>query len=295
MKKELTLQQSHPFVRYARYMYLSHNGINYSESTGYDCRLFYVCKGYGKISADGKIYDLSPNDMIIFQSGVNYQLLTPDDSVTYLALNFDFSFDHCDKVIPIPPSSSKHFNRDALLECVHFTNFAPFNTVFYISNISSVKSDLEKTEYTYRRQKRFYELKASALLQNVFVKAARLSSLINEENHKNASDINEIIDYIHKNFNQKISNEHIGKIFNFHPNYVNSLMKNHTGHSLHGYVLSVRISKAIDLLETTDLKISVIANLVGFDEITHFSRYFKKITGKSPSYFKAGLDKNFVE
>ena len=276
MRKELTLQQAHPFVRYARYMYLSKSGRNYSESTGYDCRLFYVCKGNGQISAGGKVYDLAPNDMIIFQSGINYQLLTPDNNVTYLALNFDFSFDNCDKVIPIPPAPAKHFNSDALLETVHFTNFAPFNGVFYINNISSVKSDLEKIEYTYRRQKRFYELKASALLQSVFVKSARLSSLINEESHKNASDINEIIDYIHNNFNKKISNEHIGKIFNFHPNYVNSLIKNHTGHSLHGYLLTVRVSRAIDLLESTNLKISDIAIQVGFDEITHFSRYFKK-------------------
>ena len=50
------------------------------------------------------------------------------------------------------------------------------------------------------------------------------------------------------------------------------------------------INKAIELLETTNLNISEIARMLGFDDSLYFSRVFKKETGTSPKkYIKPWL------
>jgi len=66
----------------------------------------------------------------------------------------------------------------------------------------------------------------------------------------------------------------------------------HTGLSLHQYVISLRISKAIGMLETTNMQITEIAYAVGFKDMCHFSRYFKKTTGRTPRGFRRAPNKN---
>jgi YesN/AraC family two-component response regulator len=238
-----------------------------------------------EISVEDKIYILNPSDVLIFAPGTKYHLTNPKDSATILAVNFDYTFDNYDKNIPIPPDIPVVFKPENITEIVEISNFEQFNKPLYISGINTIKNDLEKTENIYRRQRKFFELKASSVFQGAIVKIARHILSGNEDIVRHSVDVNNIIDYIQENFHKNINNEHIGKTFNYHPNYVNNLIKEQTGYSLHEYVLTIRISRAIDLLETTDYKISEIAHLVGFEDPAYFSKYFKKATGKVPSAF----------
>jgi AraC-like DNA-binding protein len=80
----------------------------------------------------------------------------------------------------------------------------------------------------------------------------------------------------------------VGKMTGYHENHINRLMVRHTGSSLHSYLQSYRIERAIDLLEGTALPINEICSLVGFQDFTHFSKTFKKKTGYTPSGFRKG-------
>lgn len=51
------------------------------------------------------------------------------------------------------------------------------------------------------------------------------------------------------------------------------------------YIESIRISKACDLLKTDGISLSYIAECVGYRNIYHFSKAFKKVTGFSPSNY----------
>jgi len=60
----------------------------------------------------------------------------------------------------------------------------------------------------------------------------------------------------------------------------------YTGKQLHQYLQETRVMKAIALLQETGLSVAEVANMVGFRDVPHFSRYFKKKTGYSPSDFR---------
>ena len=56
-----------------------------------------------------------------------------------------------------------------------------------------------------------------------------------------------------------------------------------TNHSISEYVKTIRLEKALELLKEKQLNISEITYQTGFTSVSHFSRSFKKIYGKSPS------------
>ncbi len=56
-----------------------------------------------------------------------------------------------------------------------------------------------------------------------------------------------------------------------------------TGQSANEFILSLRMKKALALLQTNDLSISEIAYQVGFNDPKYFSKCFKKYYGRSPS------------
>ena len=60
-------------------------------------------------------------------------------------------------------------------------------------------------------------------------------------------------------------------------------------HSLIGYLDSIRITRAKELLESTDLKISNIASLVGIPDSHYFSKKYRKKEGIPPSQVRKSL------
>lgn len=50
---------------------------------------------------------------------------------------------------------------------------------------------------------------------------------------------------------------------------------------------SIRISRAQDLLSSSDLSVSEIAAQTGFDSVYYFSRHFKQSTGLTPKAYRS--------
>ncbi|HEY8297437.1 MAG TPA: AraC family transcriptional regulator [Candidatus Baltobacteraceae bacterium] len=60
-----------------------------------------------------------------------------------------------------------------------------------------------------------------------------------------------------------------------------------TGKTPYGYLLELRLARARELLERTEDSIASIAEKVAFKDLAHFSRFFKKCTGESPSLYRS--------
>ena len=78
----------------------------------------------------------------------------------------------------------------------------------------------------------------------------------------------------------------VGAALGYHPNYINRLTVLHTGQSLHRYLMTVRVHRALDLIQSTRQPLSLIAQACGFQSGAHFSRCFKAVMGASPSAFR---------
>ena len=85
----------------------------------------------------------------------------------------------------------------------------------------------------------------------------------------------------------EVTNKHlISEYVSMSKNYFCSFYKKKTGESFWDYVTNLRINKAKELLETTDIKIGIIAEKVGYKNISYFCKIFKETLGISPAEYK---------
>ena len=94
------------------------------------------------------------------------------------------------------------------------------------------------------------------------------------------------IDYIQKNFMEKLSLCEIAKQFNYSLAHVSHTFKKETGMTFQDYVRYVRIRESCRLLINTSKKVSEIAALVGYSNIQFFNEVFKRQLGMSPREYR---------
>jgi AraC-like DNA-binding protein len=74
---------------------------------------------------------------------------------------------------------------------------------------------------------------------------------------------------------------------NVHVNHLNKVLKESTGKTTSEIINSRFTQEAKILLRQTSLPVSEVAYSLGFDEVAHFSNFFKKNAGASPMAFRA--------
>jgi AraC-like DNA-binding protein len=70
------------------------------------------------------------------------------------------------------------------------------------------------------------------------------------------------------------------------PHY-SDLFRRQTGYPPKDHFLRLKIQRACQLLDTTDLRVVEVAASLGWEDAFYFSRCFRKITGKSPRAYRA--------
>ena len=118
----------------------------------------------------------------------------------------------------------------------------------------------------------------------------------NFETYGKSYAVKRIINYMSENFEKKISLDQIAHNMYLSPVYVSKIFKEETGESPINYLIKIRLEKAKAILERGDGgSIKNIANEVGYDDVYHFSKLFKKYYGVSPLNYKKNYEQQSIE
>ncbi|MFD0961582.1 helix-turn-helix domain-containing protein [Paenibacillus chungangensis] len=98
--------------------------------------------------------------------------------------------------------------------------------------------------------------------------------------------LNVIQEYVDEHLHTSVSVEELAGIVHLHPNYFITFFKKHFGISPLKYVNRKRADRAKLLLLTTSLSVKEIADRTGFDDTNHFTKFFRKDAGVSPTEFR---------
>lgn len=128
-------------------------------------------------------------------------------------------------------------------------------------------------------------LEAIHYIESLFLNAVKLI----QEQDTNSTDkkIQEVAQYIESNyFDINLNLNNIADHFNITPSYLSKKFRDEYGISIIDYLYKIRISYSIKLIKDTSLKITDIAQMVGFQDSNAFIRIFKKYYGCTPGKYK---------
>lgn len=143
-------------------------------------------------------------------------------------------------------------------------------------NRAEILNDLYQTESIFELQRKMTE---------ILVDIAKHFS--QKYTQKNKKIVDDIMRYIEKKYMDDINIKKIADIVYLSPNYISVLFKQMTGITIIDYLTKTRMENAKILLKETDFRILEIAEMVGFQDASYFSKVFKKYTGIYPQKYRA--------
>ncbi len=176
-----------------------------------------------------------------------------------------------------------------LTEFVILTNYADFlyakQAITYGAKEYILKSELRSSELVQILK----EIAEDIFNQQDKQKTEKIQQLSPENergctgNHiENNKSITEALNFIHQHYNEAISLADIAKQIYRSPEYFSRLFKEVTGENFSVHIINYRLKKAKAMLNSTDLKITEISFKVGYQNLSYFSRLYKKYMGITP-------------
>ena len=95
--------------------------------------------------------------------------------------------------------------------------------------------------------------------------------------------------YMQEHYREKLKLQEVADQVYVSQWHLSKLLNRYKGQSFSDILNSIRIEKAKELLEDPSLRIGDIADMVGFLDMAHFSRVFKKQTGVSANEYRNSL------
>ncbi len=123
---------------------------------------------------------------------------------------------------------------------------------------------------------------------SILEKISECQDLIMPERYSPA--LSKAIMYIRANYTQKIKLDDIANEIFVSSRSLSRMFLAETGKSCANYITEYRIKIALNLLTTTSYKICDIATLVGYSDVKHFYKIFKKVTGHTPKFYRKGTE-----
>ena len=280
----MTLAEIQPFLRFSGHSAAKALGFFMRPLRACDHRIIVCENGHGRLSADGKEYRMQTGSVLLIRAGVLYEYVSLSDDFSMFSFNFDMTQRHADKTIPIPPDRAEFFKRRALLENEEEYPSRELSSVLYTVDAEALAL-AERIEREYRHAALFHEIRTSHMLADLIVLSVR--SALRRDMPKAAQLVSLVTSYIREHYNDPCDNAALSAVFSYHPNYINRLMVEHTGMSLHQYVNRTRIGHAQVLLESGQYSVSEVGIMVGFSDLSHFSKTFRKFVGLSPAQYSA--------
>lgn len=241
--------------------------------------LFYLESGNCTIYINDSIYKVTSGTVIIIPAGSNHKTtyLSVISNIRYILYFTDKDFENFRSQLT-NDDIEKFFNKNVISipkKRLGFVNELFTKISYEFCGIDEISQSIANI---YFLELMFFLIRCQKYSSNVIPKM-NTSNVI----------IQQIIEYILEHYNNDITLSSVALKFNMSESSLSKKFKNFTGFRFKEYLINVRIAAAKNYLINTDMTITNIANLCGFNESNSFGDTFKRITGESPRDFRKKL------
>ncbi len=260
-----------PFIIYKRQF--SNTSLSYISCHWHnEIEIVYCAKGSISYTVNEKTYILDENCFSIINSNMLHQINMIDEAVWY-AIVFDKKFIY---------GFEESLIKTEVFDSISYNNL--------IINNNEIIDTLKRIINTYYNDSNFKSLKINSLLTKLYLdildEASNNEEVLKTSSNNHSIRIKLILDYINKNYKQKITIDDISREIGLCRSEVCKLFKNEIGLSIADYILKYRIEKSIPLLLSNKLNITEIALASGFNSSSYYAEAFKKLINMTPLEYK---------
>ena len=241
----------------------------------------YVKKGECVNFVEGEVIYMPEGSFILLHTGTFHTLYAPDEnSIIYNVLLKKEWFLETVRRYPLPHTAMGEFISLAGGETYPEYVYSPH---------SSEAVEKKLTDLCNNRKKALLSTEANVLFC--------LSEMLNEEDSvlsqtMKTSDksMQKIMSYINQNFNS-VTMESLSEYIGYSTTHIGRMFKKHIGKSFSEVVRKLRRDHAEYLLKFSNYQISEISAMIGYENVEHFCRIFKKDMGMSPREYRKNIKK----
>lgn len=251
------------------------------DKSHYVYRILLIDKGELDVCVGGKKERIRAGEALYLLPGEIYRLLPCGEDFSLYNVFFDYLDDrHIKENKPQNCVFINNYDEHLCLPRIEFEDADILNKSGIIKNISFEKSlrtiiGKDPADELYR----FYELS---------VMFSVIADILSSEpkNKKKNTSVKPIIEYIRGNPEKDLSGDALSKLFSYHKNHINKLIKKETGKTLSEYVRYVKIEYAKTLLSEELYFSTEVATRLGYYDYSHFYKAFLLETGVRPTEYQ---------
>lgn len=246
----------------------------------------YVFSGECHMLFENETLTLSSGELCIISPGSMHDMYASDDSIAVSIMIRKDTFENTFFRLLSQKNLLADFFRTILYSETEKANYLLFTT-----NNSSIIHDSIKTIFMDCYILDSYSNTCAISRIHIFfsILLRRFSHTIQIYNESsNVTDQTTfllILQYIQNHY-QTVSLDVLCSVFHYNKSYLSRLIHKNSGRNFIDIVTDLKLSQAIDLLNNTTLSIAEISELIGYNNVDHFSKHFKKKYSFPPSVYR---------
>lgn len=285
--QKLTLQKINPVIRGANHA--SMKPLKFGPRINYGYQLFYVFNGTGTGCINENSFVLHPGVAAVYGPGDIHEFKSHGDGTMAFATIY-FSWEEVDAKRLATANSNVTSLSDEYWRLadqkVSITGLPAIPFVFELQAKERVKLE------SLLRQTGDYFRISNSPLEQLKYKAALLEIIYELINHNLDSDYTEhhfirrFREYLDKNYCREIKRGDVSKALGMSESYLTALLRKELDTNFTDYLTSLRMQKAVELLQYSNLSIKEISVATGFRDYNYFIARFRQLHSKPPGAFR---------
>ena len=236
-----------------------------------DYQLLYISAGKLHLYVDGEERIITKGNMLLFRPGETqiYNLYSADKPETYWV----------------------HFTGSDVDLLLDYYGMPKDENVFFTGTSPDYQWLFKQMIQELQLCRVNYEDLLNMNLRHIFLMINRFLKEGTELDSDALDEVERATHYFNENYNLNICIKDYANERHMSECWFNRTFKHVTKVTPMQYIIQLRMTNALNLLEHTNYNIIQVANAVGYDDAYYFSRLFKKNIGVSPTEYRKRKDK----